>query len=329
MPRLTLRVARRMSPRRRVRLAMHRRWTAGLKHSRCNENITKCHVGFTIGVLEAPRCVALRTNSGAVRPSSRPVGPALRGSRCPRGFIGALVALLAPALALTPQASPLAAQQSVPALEEAARRYREVSAICADFEQVIETLYDSTIATAGQICQQRPNLFSMRFTDPDGDMVIGDGEYVWVYYPSIDERQVNRFPTANSPGREDFFRELLEDPGSKYEAEEGGIEAVGGRECRVVVLTPREGASYRRARLWLDVRSHVMRRVELHEQSGNIRTLTLSDIDLSSTPDPALFVFEVPEGARVIGMRGPVGAGAPNGPAGFASQRVMGMRGPR
>lgn len=295
-----------MSHRGRVRLAMHRRWTAGLKHSRCNENITKCHVDLTIGILAAPLCGALRTNSGAVRPSSRLAGPAPRRSRLlPRGFIGALVALAAPALALPPQASPLAAQQSVPALEEAARRYRDVSAICADFQQVIETLYDTTIASEGQICQQRPNLFSMRFTDPDGDMVIGDGEYVWVYYPSLDEKQVNRFPAANSPGQEDFFRELLEDPGTRYEAEEGGIEAVGGRECRVVVLTPREGASYRRARLWLDVRSHVMRRVEIHEQSGNIRTLTLSDIDLSSTPDPALFVFEVPEGARVIGMRGP------------------------
>ncbi len=233
-------------------------------------------------------------------------------SRWSRGFIGGLVALSAPALLLPAQASLLAAQQSAPALEEAARRYSEVRAICADFEQVIEIpALRWTRESAGRICQQRPNLFSMRFTDPDGGMVIADGEYVWVYYPSIDEEQVNRFPAANSPGREDFFREFLEDPGTKYDAEEGEIEEVGGRDSRLVELTPREGASYRRARLWVDVRSHVIRRVEIHEWSDRVRTLTLSEIDLSSTPDPALFVFEVPEGARVIGPRGPGGAGPP------------------
>ena len=258
---------------------------------------------------EAPLFVAFRTNSPAIRLSRRLANAAPRRSRCSRGFIHgllALLALLAPALGWVAPPSDVAAQQTVPALDEAAQRYREVRAICADFEQVIEVRQlRRTIESAGRICQQRPNLLSMRFTDPDGDMVIADGEYVWVYYPSLDAEQVNRFPAAGSPGRGDFFREFLEDPGTKYDAETGGIEAVGGRDCRVVVLTPREGASYRRARLWLDVNSHVIRRVEIHEQSDNVRTLTLSGIDLSSTPDPALFVFEVPEGARVMGRRGP------------------------
>lgn len=259
--------------------------------------------------------------------------PAARGrsrSRCSRGFVHGLLAarprglaVLLSALLWGVEQPPVAAQQSVPALEEAARRYREVGAICADFEQVLEVpLQRRTIESAGRICQQRPNLFSMRFTDPDGDMVIADGEYVWVYHPSLDDKQVNKFPAASSPGREDFLREFLEDPGLKYDAEEGGIEAVGGRDCRVVVLTPREGASYRRARLWVDVRSHVIRRVEIHEQSENIRTLTLSNIDLSSTPDPALFVFEVPEGARVMEMRGSGGgARGPGGAAAFSGAR--------
>ncbi len=199
----------------------------------------------------------------------------------------------------------VSAQETVPALDRAARRYSEVSAICANFEQVIEVrLLRRTIASAGRICQQRPNLLSMRFTDPDGDMVIGDGEYVWAYYPSLDAEQVDRYPAAASPGREDFFREFLENPGTRYAAEEGGIESVGGRDCRVVVLTPRDRAGYRRARLWLDVRSDVIRRVEVHEPGERIRTVTLGDIDMSSTPDPALFVFEVPEGARVRGPRG-------------------------
>ena len=188
------------------------------------------------------------------------------------------------------------------AMENAAERYREVNSICADFEQVIDVrLLGRRVESAGRVCQQRPNLFSMRFSDPEGDMVISDGGNFWVYYPSIDEEQVMRHPAADSPGRHDFFREFLEDPAGKYSAEDGGTGLVGGRECRVVSLTPATGAAYRGARLWLDAGNHLIRRLELHEESGNIRTVTLSDIDLRPDLDPDLFTFEVPEGARVTG----------------------------
>lgn len=209
-------------------------------------------------------------------------------------------------LALALSSATLGAQEPMSAMDRAAERYAGVRAICADFEQVIEVrLMRRTVESAGRICQQRPNLLSMRFTDPDGDMVISDGQNIWAYYPSRQRDQVIRQPVTDSPGREDFFREFLEDPGTKYEAEEGAIEAVDGRDCRVVTLTPLAGASYRRARLWIDTGNHVIRRVEIHEQSENVRTVTLSNVDLASTPDPALFVFEVPEGARVMGRRGP------------------------
>lgn len=193
-------------------------------------------------------------------------------------------------------------QQSIRPMEAAAELYRDVSAMCADFEQVIEVrLFRRTVESAGRVCQQRPNLFSMRFTDPDGDMVISDGDYFWVYYPSLDEEQVTRYPVSDSPGGHDFFRELLENPGLKYEAEEGAIEVVGGRDCRVVTLTPRAGAAYKRARLWLDAETHVIRQLEVHEQSSNVRTVTLRGLDLSPSIDRGTFVFEIPAGARVRG----------------------------
>ena len=230
----------------------------------------------------------------------------------------ATLALLPLACLVAPE--PTVAQEPDPALralEGAAERYREVNAMCADFEQVIEVrLVRRTVESRGRVCQQRPNLFSMRFTDPRGDMVISDGAHFWVYYPSIDEEQVTRRPAAQSPGRHDFFREFLEDPAGKYAAEDGGTEVVKGRECRVVSLTPRAGASYLGARLWLDTESHIIRRLELQEENGNLRTVSLSDVDLSPALDPGLFTFEVPEGARVRGPPPPTEpSGSPAPPA--------------
>lgn len=220
--------------------------------------------------------------------------------------VAALLWVLAAALPVAGQAG-----DALGAMEDAARRYREVRAMCADFEQVIEVrLMRRTIESAGRICQQRPNLFSMRFSDPPGDLVVSDGRDFWAYYPSLDEEQVMRYPVAESPGRHDFFREFLEDPAAKYEAADGGTEPISGRDCRVVSLTPKTGASYRHARLWVDSRSYLVRRIELHEESGNIRTVTLRNEDLAPRIDPALFTFEVPPGARVLGPRVPRGGSA-------------------
>ena len=236
--------------------------------------------------------------------TNRRDAPPGRGERTAgRAGTIALVAIMG---LLTP--APTVAQETDPALralEGAAAHYREVNAMCADFEQVIEVrLVRRTVESEGRVCQQRPNLFSMRFTDPEGDMVISDGTHFWVYYPSIDELQVVRQPAAQSPGRHDFIREFLDDPAGKYTVEDAGTEVVNGRECRVVSLTPRAGASYRGARLWLDAESYLINRLELHEENGNLRTVTLGNTIFSSGLDPDLFVFEVPEGARVKGPPG-------------------------
>jgi len=213
-------------------------------------------------------------------------------------------------LILLATARPAVAQEdgALGTMEGAARHYREVRAMCADFEQVIEVrLLGRTIESAGRICQQRPNLFSMRFTEPQGDLVVSDGRFFWAYYPSMDDEQVMRYPVADSPGRHDFFREFLKDPAAKYAASDSGTESVAGHECHVVNLTPTATASYRRARLWVDARSHLVRRLELHEESGNIRTVTLHNEDLAPVIDPALFTFQPPAGARVLGPPGAAG----------------------
>ena len=213
---------------------------------------------------------------------------------------------------------PMAAQQVPPsaatnalaqqALAAAAEKYGGLRATCADFEQIVDVrLLGRRVESAGRVCQQRPNLFSMRFTEPDGDMVVSDGEHFWVYYPSLDEAQVVRYRVAGSPGGHDFYREFLDDPGALYVVADGGTEVVDGRDCRIVELSPRAEAAYRRARLWLDAELHLLRRLELHQENGSVRTLSLRNPDLAPSLDPSLFAFRIPEGARVLDAPTPPG----------------------
>lgn len=193
------------------------------------------------------------------------------------------------------------AQPAMEAMEEAAARYRSIRSLCADFDQVMEVrLLRKTIESEGRLCQERPSRFSMRFTDPDGDLVVSDGESFWVYYPSLNEDQVVRYPIEERPGGYDFFREFLDDPAGKYTAVGGDLETVGGKRCRLVELEPLATAAYRRARVWLDPETDLICRLEIHQENGTIRTITLRNMRINPVVDAREFEFVVPDGARVV-----------------------------
>lgn len=190
-------------------------------------------------------------------------------------------------------------------MEEAAARYREVGTFCASFHQTLEVpLLGETHESRGELCQGQPDLFSMRWSEPKGDVVVADGQHFWVYYPSADPGQVLQFSMEVRPGGLDFRKEFLESPGTKYRLSFEGESEVNGRPAYVVSAVPLEASSFSEARLWLDVARLFIVKLRIGMENGSVRTLTLSDVDLDPSPDPNRFRFEPPPGAQVI-RRGP------------------------
>jgi outer membrane lipoprotein-sorting protein len=186
-------------------------------------------------------------------------------------------------------------------LEEAGARYRAIQGFCASFQQTLEVpLLRETTRSSGTLCEERPNLFAMRFTDPQGDLLVADGEFFWVYYPSSDPRQVLQFDLEVPPGGVDFHREFLDAPAEKYEMEYVGEEVLSGVLTQVIQVTPVRPSGFQEARIWLDSRRALIVQARLGMENGSVRTVTLSDILLDPPPDPDRFRFAPPEGARVI-----------------------------
>jgi outer membrane lipoprotein-sorting protein len=205
------------------------------------------------------------------------------------------------ALGLGAAPSAIQAQDGMAILEEAAQRYEGVEAVCARFTQVLEVvLLGQENRGEGELCQARPNLFSMRFSDPPGDAVVADGEHFWIYYRSINPEQVLRLPVDPSRGGLDFYREFLEDPRSKYDATVEGEEVVTGRRTVRVALAPLSNRGYQSARVWVDPDRREIRRVEVTEENGSIRTVTLEDIRMDADVPSQTFRFDVPDGVSVV-----------------------------
>ena len=188
-------------------------------------------------------------------------------------------------------------------LELAAKRHASANAVCADFDHHLEiVLLREEKSGHGRLCSQRPNLFAMRFSEPDGDAVIVDGTWTWIYYPSNDRGQVLRLAASARGGAHDIFREFLEDPASMYEATYLATEEPGeGIRAHRIRLVPRREARFVGAELWIDARDHLLHRLRIEDENGTIRTITLSGTEIDPDGlDESWFEFEPPPGAMVI-----------------------------
>jgi chaperone LolA len=185
-------------------------------------------------------------------------------------------------------------------LQQASARYAPVSTLCADFVQHLLTpLLDQERTARGRLCQARPNLFAMRFTDPAGDLLVVDGASVWYYLPSSDPKQAFRAPVERGTGGRDFHREFLENPDQKYTVTYEGDETVAGAATQRLRLVPKTRQSYRAAILWIEQGSSLLRQIRVEEENGNRRTITLSAIQFDVAPPVGFFVFTPPAGVTV------------------------------
>jgi outer membrane lipoprotein-sorting protein len=186
-------------------------------------------------------------------------------------------------------------------LQQASRRYAPVVSLCADFVQHLRVpLLGEETTSRGRLCQQRPNLFAMRFTEPEGDLIVVDGESMWYYMPSNDAKQVFRFPIERGTRGLDFHREFLESPETKYDVTYEAADDLAGTATYRLRLRPRQPQSYRSAVLWIEQGTSVLRVIRLEEENGNERTINLRDIQLGVTAPEGFFTFTTPPGVLEI-----------------------------
>ncbi|MBA2671840.1 MAG: outer membrane lipoprotein chaperone LolA [Gemmatimonadetes bacterium] len=198
-----------------------------------------------------------------------------------------------PATASTPDATAV--------LSRAEEVYASVRSMEADFSQSVEVpLLGQTVRSQGKLYHRSPDRFLMQFSQPQGDVVVADGRHLWMFYPSVDARQVMRTTMAAAGGQVDLHREFLSNPTERYHAVLSGVEAVGGRATHVVVLTPRTRSGYRQVRIWVDREDALVRRFEITEENESVRTLELRNIRRNPTLPDQLFQFSPPAGAQIF-----------------------------
>ena len=196
-----------------------------------------------------------------------------------------------------------AAQDAEAIIGRAARVYRSLASLQADFVQMIDNPMIDSAESRGTLVQAGPAKLAMRFSDPPGEAIVVDGEHVWVYTPSTVPGQVVRLsvPSGGPVYGYNLLAWLLDRPAERYRPSYLKSERIDGRTTDAIQLVPAvPDLPFSKAVVWIDREDALPRRLEIHEESGATRTLSLSHIRVNQSMPASTFQFKVPEGVRVV-----------------------------
>jgi outer membrane lipoprotein carrier protein len=175
---------------------------------------------------------------------------------------------------------------------------RNTQSARADFEQKV---YDRggrlTQESKGSFVFQRPGLFRWIYAKPVDQVIVGDGERVWIHDRDLNQVTVRKLsralgstPAALLAGSADIEKAFdLADAGAR-----DGLEWLEAR--------PREReAGFERVRMGFD--AETLRAMELFDHFGQRTVLRFSNLRRNPKVDRSEFRFQPPKGADVLGEK--------------------------
>ena len=192
-------------------------------------------------------------------------------------------------------------------IDKAVKTYTNTRTSKGTFEQTITNpLTGSKVTAKGGFEQQRqPARFALRFVQPKGDMIIGDGKWLWVYLPSSTPNQVIKVPmTEGGAGSLDLASRFFDSPKTRFTIADAGTATIGGRATHALTLVPRaQGEPFTRAKVWIDAADGTLRQFEVAELSGITRLVTITAVTPNAAVNAKSFTFTPPKGARIVDQK--------------------------
>lgn len=205
-----------------------------------------------------------------------------------------IITLLAVAFIFS--ASSLKAQDAQEIIRKVQSKYENISDAKATFTQTLKGSGGKANSSSGTIYIKKSNKYRI---EAGGQIIITDGETSWSYSPKRKQVIIDNYKDDGNTFSPNKF--LFNYPENFY-SDLDGEDNVGGTECYVIKLTPRNGGSVKSAKIWIDKNEDLIRKINI-VTTESTNTYSLKDISLNAGLSSSKFSFSPPEGVEVIDLR--------------------------
>jgi outer membrane lipoprotein carrier protein len=168
-----------------------------------------------------------------------------------------------------------------------------VSGLSAHFEQVQKDERGKVLQqSSGKLWLQRPGKFRWSYEKPYEQLMVCDGETLWLYDPDLAQVTV-RPAGATLQGTP---AQLLTDKTALQR--HFRVESTGGVDSHLRLLPKSKDSDFKSVELWLD--QGAPSRMRFHDQLGGETDVKFSALQRKGETDAKLFRFVVPKGVEVV-----------------------------
>lgn len=204
----------------------------------------------------------------------------------------------------TPQASTQAdadselSPESAAALEQLSQYMDNTRSLTANFSSVLlDDTGRQTAESSGTLAYKVPDKFRWQYENPDPSVLLADGVDLWHYDEELE--QVNVSSLDDYRGANPSL--LLGGDSAKITE---GFKVIGSHKTEgdqwIVLETRDRDSDFTTVRIkFSDDTIKLMELIDRVEQTSRIR---FSDVEVNTDIEDALFTFDVPEGASLIGQ---------------------------
>jgi outer membrane lipoprotein carrier protein len=173
---------------------------------------------------------------------------------------------------------------------------RETKSARADFEQKVHDRGGKvTQESKGSFVFQRPGLFRWVYAKPVDQVIVGDGERVWIHDRDLNQVTVRKLANALGSTPAALLAGSADVEKAFTFSEAGARDGLEWLEAR-----PREReAGFERVRMGFDANG--IRAMELLDHFGQTTQLRFSNLERNPKVDRSEFRFTPPKGSDVLG----------------------------
>lgn len=182
----------------------------------------------------------------------------------------------------------------------------DLTSFRADFEQVVLDRFGETLqATTGTLHWQRPHRLRWEVDAPYPQLILADGESLWVYDPDLEQVSVQPLAESLEGTPASFLAGTAEALASQFDVR---AEASAEQSDARYLLTPHDEASVFRDLTLAFSPTGVLTLLDMADHLGAHTRTTFTKAAKNPSLEAALFAFKVPDGVDVIGELPPAGA---------------------
>ena len=218
-----------------------------------------------------------------------------------KSFITLLIVIAG--LGWMPTSAP-AADKSAPALNQILQgieqRYAGKGFTATFFQESILKAMQITDTAEGKLTVKQPGKMRWEYTIPEAQIIISNGQSMWIYRPADHQVVVGKSPEYFGGGKGAGFLSDIRQIRKSFTIQLQPAENEQYYRLRLVPLKPSQDLSD--IILSIDKKSYQIDQVITHNAYGDETRIVLSNYQFNVDPPDDLFTFDIPPGVDVVKM---------------------------